>query len=590
MERRKISDTSVVRNIYAQLRKSFPEAANFIGTPSSPYDMHHQIQDETKPYEPVPELRLNTMTPAVLHSKLFRSNATDGNILFHFVATHSSRAVLLGCTVYSRSTNSTHSSQMNNVAVLALSPYDMFLVSPVSADPTFFGNSSHDSIPLSTHEDRRDSIRIGTVVFGYWRCQKSNDTVDRNKTAKTVQFPPFASDGTVPFGDRGNVVQIHHSTDAFKSSLSDIDAEDTERIASNSAKESPLQHQVLQSSNSRLSEQPSKDQVSSSPRGTFEAWDWVNHKSMSSQTFRERYTALDSWIRSLARPRIRRERRNHFFNNTLQVKLKTSLPVSIFRPCMRQLNAQGRFKTNDPFAMCAFFAQKGCLGIQLRWTNVAIIRLKCSIQRPTQDVLRSTQDSDSWNMILHTAEKYNIGSLLSTYEIGVAGMQAYRLYPKYTHRTCSFELRILKSKCQIPHRVVAGSSSTAPRSHINPRILLTFVPNSITTQDAITSKALTGIVKRMQCQIEINDLYNSFSDTERAYENLQPKCNGNKNKNRKRHFTTDCGDPHQPMAKQLRVGADHTLNQGGDPFSLPRRSRRIQALSHSRTIRGRHKR
>lgn len=577
MNRRRIRDSLVVHKLYKCLTECVPRVRDFISSTESPYEIiesdktkwyHSKSVGNECPTKQEPErFPMRAMTCDAISSKAFLEHRLSSEVLFHFLSTRSTRSVIFGCCVR-RYTNSTvtpsapsEEVRVDKIAVMVVSPLEMYLVSPLHTHDSFFGHDQFPNQEPRSHYKGNFDVNIGSVVFGYW-----NNAMPVYSSENESQNDPLTNSRS--------------PTEAAESSISDckhpISKESFESV-------SFIYDAAIRATTSNYTTDNSLEQVEVS-RPIFEAWDWVcSRRLMKIGAFKDRYNALDLWIRSLHH----HDQKDHkhipdLSKRGMRIKLKTSLPISIYRPWIRQLKISKQDETHGPFSMCAFFSTHGCLGETLRWTNVSLIRLQCSVyQESIQSSIRDPlQDQGECNLLLQTADKYNIGKVLPGYTIGVKGMQSYRVFPKHIQRTCVFEMRIENYPIRSAgFRNTTGSDSRCNLTEPEPTrkcIVLTFVPNSITNQSAIKANVLTSIVKRMSKQISLNDLYNSLSGTEPSYSAIS-KC--------------ALGTIRQsllPRSGTRKRSRDISLqNQTGEASFRPRRrSSRILARQSNQTIRG----
>lgn len=563
----------MVNRLYYRLTQCVPRVHDFISSPESPFEIikstkpklsRSKLEQSDKMKHTDPErFPLRTITGDAISSDAFARHMQSNEVLFHFLSTRATRSVIFGCCVrrHKHSTaSSSKSTAVDKIVVMLVSPTEMYLISPLHTETSFFGDD-HFPKPGLQQPCKNFDVNIGSVIFGYW-----NLAVSARPPGRGLQrpLPPSSRDS----GESADVDAPNHLNYTSKESFESVS------FMSNSS---------IHATASNYREGPSLEQIDTSCP-FFEAWDWVPaDRPTTNGTFKDRYNALDLWIRSLHI----HEEMNH---NTLyresqsgmRIQLKTSLPISIYRPWVRQLKIGKQDDTHGPFSMCAFFSRLGCLGETLRWTNVSLIRLQCSVYRESVTSSRRDplHDEGECHLLLQTAEKYNIGRVLQHYSIGLKGMQSYRVFPKHVHRTCVFEMRMendpSRTSGSTPMVGTAVQRTPTDASATRKCIVLTFVPNSITHERAIEANVLTSIVKRMSKQISLNDLYNSLSETEPSY-----------SKTSKRTLNATCHATVSRSAARKRFREISLQKEvGPKPFPPRRRSLRIRAQRSSQTIHG----
>ena len=565
----------MVNRLYCQLTECVPRVHDFISSPESPFEIirctkpkfpHSKSEESNSVKHSDPErFPLRTITCDAISSDAFAQQMRSKEVLFHFLSTRCTRSVIFGCYVrrhkHSRASSSasTAPESVDKLAVMVVSPVEMYLVSPLYTQTSFFGRNHFPTPELQPPYNNFD-VNIGAVVFGYWNH------------AISTHLPGRESQHALSTNSRDSEESAHSGTPK------DLNSTSKESFESVSFMSNPSIHATA----SNYRENRSLERFDTSCP-VFEAWDWVHADPLTKNgTFKDRYNTLDLWIRSL----YIHEQTDHKThcdesNRGMRIKLKTSLPISIYRPWIRQLKIGKKDDTRGPFSMCAFFSRRGCLGETLRWTNVSLIRLQCSVYRESMaSSLRDPLDGEGeCNLLLQTAERYNIGRVLQHYLIGIKGMQSYRVFPKHVPRTCVFEMRFesypFRASGSTPMAGTASRGTPTEARTMRKCIVLTFVPNSITHQSAIKANVLTSIVKRMSKQISLDDLYNSLSETEPSY-----------SKTSKRTLDTICNATVSRPAVRKRYREISVQKQvGPKPFRPRRRSSRIRARQSSHTIR-----
>lgn len=390
------------------------------------------------------------------HRSAFTEGVRRGTLRFHHRSPDSRRAVLFGiqvhCGAASASDGRRPQADIRNVAVMALSPREMYQVTVV-AGPGFFCGA-HDPAPPGGPEPRGERTEkhsgdarvaaVGSCVFGYWTVPPRGD--------------PRRAPARMSSAD-GKYALISAKTSAGPT-------------------RSEWPDDACQASWPELSD-----------KGVFSAWDACG-ELFGERSWSERYASLHRWVQ---------ESRERSQGGELHVVINPCTPFSLLAPWIRRARAGGSLRPDTPLRICVFSSPLGASGKMYHWKNATRVRMRCaSAEAGIGDGDRDhglqsalsvrSEDGRALHAILR-----NAGCLESSVSVVGIGARSFRCGE--TGRVCDF----------LVGWTDAGAETGQPRIVLRLLHAPALRPGIIT--QAMRADEIAGILRSATSQIPFRRLY-----------------------------------------------------------------------------------